>query len=184
MIMTPRVRKLALTAHVTSSIGWLGAVLVFLALAVIGVFSEDAQVVRATYLVMEPAAWYALVPLAFAALLSGIVQSLGTTWGLVRHYWILLKLVLTVVATVILLFYMRTFAYMADVAADPGVDLVVVRNPSPVVHATLALLVLLVANVLAIYKPRGMTPYGQRRQNERQKPGLAVNRPGMPRLNA
>jgi hypothetical protein len=36
MAMTPRLRKFALTAHVTSSVGWLGAVAAFLALAVAG----------------------------------------------------------------------------------------------------------------------------------------------------
>jgi DMSO/TMAO reductase YedYZ heme-binding membrane subunit len=108
------------------------------------------------YLVMEPAAWYVLVPLAFASLLTGIVQSLGTTWGLFRHYWVLFKL----------LIYIETFSLMADVAADPGSDLGVVRNPSPALRAALALLLLLVATVLAVYKPWGMTRYGQRRQHQ------------------
>ena len=49
---------------------------------------------RATYLVMEPAAWVVLVPLAFASLLTGLVQSLSTTWGLARHYWVLFKLLI------------------------------------------------------------------------------------------
>ena len=160
MTMTPRLRKFALTAHVTASVGWLGAVVVFLALAVVGLTSQDAQTVRGAYLVMEPAAWFVLVPLAFASLITGIVQSLGTTWGLFRHYWVLLKLLITVFATIVLLIYMETFSLMAGVAADPSADLGAVRNPSPVLHAALALLVLLVATVLAVYKPRGMTRYG------------------------
>ncbi len=163
MTMTPGVRKFALAAHVTSSVGWLGAVVVFLALALIGLISPDAQIVRGAYLVMEPAAWFVLVPLAFASLLTGIVQSLGTPWGLVRHYWVLFKLLITLLATTVLLIYMETFRYMAGTAADPSVDLSVVRNPSPMLHAVLAILVLLVATVLAVYKPRGMTPYGRRK---------------------
>src|SRR5918994_1989748 len=113
MIMPPRLRKLALTAHVTTSVGWLGAVVVFLALAVVGLTSQDAQTVRGAYLVMEPAAWLVLVPLAFASLLTGIIQSLGTTWGLFRHYWVLFKLVIAVFVTIVLLLYMETFRYMA-----------------------------------------------------------------------
>lgn len=62
---------------------------------------------------------------------------------------------------------MQTFELMARVAADPGVDLEVVRNPSPVLHAGAALLVLLAATVLAVCKPRGMTRYGWRRRRER-----------------
>jgi hypothetical protein len=169
MIMSPWLRKFALTAHVTSSVGFLGAVIVFLALAFVGLISRDAQTVRGAYLVMEPAARFVLVPLAFASLLTGLVQSLGTSWGLFRHYWVLFKLLINVFATIILLMYMETFSYLAGVAADPAVDLGVVRNSSPRLHAALALLVLLAATVLSVYKPRGMTPYGQRKQHERRE---------------
>jgi hypothetical protein len=169
MIMPPRLRKLVYTAHVTTTVGWLGAVVVFLALAVVGLTSQDAQTVRGAYLVMEPAAWFVLVPLAFASLLTGIVQSLGTEWGLFRHYWVLFKLLITIFATIVLLIYMGTFSYMAGVAADPSADLGVVRNASPRLHAALALLVLLVATVLAVYKPRGMTRYGWRKQHQQRR---------------
>ena len=167
--MTTDLRKLALTAHVTSSVGWLGAVVVFLGLAVVGLTSQDAQTVRGAYLVMEPAAWFVLVPLAFASLLTGIVQSLGTMWGLFRHYWVLFKLLITVFATIVLLIYMETLSLMAGVAADPGADLGAVRDDSPLVHTVLALLLLLVATVLAVYKPRGMTRYGRRKQAEQRR---------------
>ena len=116
---------------------------------------------RGAYLLMAPAAWFVLVPLAHASLLSGIVLSLGTTWGLFRHYWVVLKLGITVFATVILLIYMGTFRQMAGVAADPVLDLAVVRNASPIVHAILALVLLLAATVLGVYKPFGMTAYGR-----------------------
>ena len=165
--MSPRLRRFALTAHVMSTVGWLGAVVVFLALAVIGLSSQDAQTVRGAYLVMDPAARLVLVPFAFASLLTGLVQSLGTVWGLFRHYWVLCKLLLTVAATIVLLTYMETFEAMAEVAADPTADLGAVRNASPMLHSALALLALLVATVLAVYKPRGMTRYGQRKQHQR-----------------
>ncbi|HEU4747142.1 MAG TPA: hypothetical protein VFS56_01480 [Gemmatimonadaceae bacterium] len=166
MIMPPGVRKLALTLHVTASVGWLGAVAAFLALAIVGQTSRDAETVRGAYLVMEPAARLILLPLAYASLITGLLQSLGTSWGLFRHYWVLFKLLINVVATVILTSYMATFSHMAGVAADSNVDLSEVRNASPVLHATLALFALLVATVLAIYKPRGVTPYGWRKQRE------------------
>jgi hypothetical protein len=108
--MTPRLRKFALTAHVTSSVGWLGAVAAFLALAVASLTSQDAQMVRAAYLAMELTAWFVIVPLAFASLLTGLVQSLGTKWGLFRHYWVLAKLLLTVLATIVLLLQMESIS--------------------------------------------------------------------------
>jgi uncharacterized membrane protein len=164
MSMPPRVRKLALTAHVTSSVGWLGAVAAFLCLALVGLVHGDAETVRGVYLAMEPAAWLVLVPLAIASLLTGVVQALGTTWGLFRHYWVVFKLVITVVSTVVLLLYMETFSLMADVAADESADLGMVRNPSPVLHAVAAMILLLTASALAIYKPRGLTRYGRRKR--------------------
>ena len=166
MTMSPRGRKLALTAHVVSTVGWLGAIAAFLALSVVGLTSQDAETVRGVYLVMEPLAWLVLVPLAFASLLTGLVQSLGSAWGLVRHYWVLFKLLITVVATIVLLVYMQTLSSLAGRAADPSADLGLVRNASPTIHATLALLLLFAATVLAVYKPRGLTPYGWRKQTK------------------
>lgn len=169
MRMTAGLRRFTFTAHVTSSVGWVGAVIVFLALAMVGLTSADEGTVRGAYLVMAPAAWFALVPLAHASLLSGVALSLGTPWGLFRHYWVVLKLMITVFATVILLIYMGTFRQMAGVAADPIVELELVRNASPVVHALLAVVLLLIATVLGVYKPLGMTPYGRRKRDEERR---------------
>jgi hypothetical protein len=162
MALTAALRKLTYTMHVTSSAGWVGAALVFLSLAIIGLSSSNEATVRGAYLVMVPSAWFVLVPLAHVSLFSGLVLSLGTRWGLFQHYWIVLKLAITAFSTVVLLIYMGTFREMAGVAADPIVELALVRNPSPVVHAVLALILLLIATALAVYKPFGMTPYGQR----------------------
>jgi hypothetical protein len=105
--VTPGLRKLALTAHVTSSVGWLGAVAGFLALAVAGLTSEDAQMVRAAYLAMELTGWFVIVPLRI------------------------------------------------QLVADAGA----------------ALLVLLVATTLSVYKPQGRTRYGRRKQHEQDDTG-------------
>jgi hypothetical protein len=167
-MMTPGSRRFTFTTHVTSSVGWFGAALTLVALAVVGLTSDDEATVRGAYLLMAPAAWFVLVPLAHASLLSGIILSLGTAWGLFRYYWVAVKLGLTVFATAILLIYMRTFQQMAGVAADPAVDLAAVRNASPIVHGILALVVLVSATVLGIYKPFGMTERGRRAMGERR----------------
>jgi hypothetical protein len=169
MSMAPGTRKLALTAHVTASVGWLGAVAAYLALAIAVLTSPDAQTVRAVYLAMELIVWYVIVPLAFASLLTGLVSSLGTSWGLFRHYWVVFKLLLNVVATLVLLLYTRSIGSFADLAvASSGVALGELRHPTHAIHSGAALLVLLVATVLAVYKPRGVTPYGWRKQHEQR----------------
>jgi hypothetical protein len=162
--VTPRLRKFALTVHVTSSVGWLGAVAGFLALAIAALASEDPQTVKGAYLAMELTGWYVLVPLAIASLLTGVVQSLVTKWGLFRHYWVLFKLLINAFATFVLLMYMETLGHLADLATTTSSgDLSGLRSSSPVLHAGAALLLLLVATTLAVYKPPGMTRYGRRR---------------------
>lgn len=167
MTLSAGLRKLSLTAHVTFSVGWLGAVAGFLALAVSALTSTDAQIVRSSYVAMELTARFAIVPLCLASLLSGLVQSLGTSWGLFRHYWVLFKLLINVFATIVLVMHLSALRFFADAAADITVTnsgILALRSASPVIHAGGALFLLVVATTLAVYKPRGMTPYGWRKQ--------------------
>ena len=169
MTMSPGVRKLALTAHVTSSVGWLGAVVAYLALVGAALARQDAQTVRAAWIALELTGWFAIVPLSLASLLTGLVQSLGTPWGLFRHYWVVFKLLLTVVATIILLLHMPTVSFLAGIAAQTdSAHLGGLRGE--LLHAGGGLLVLLVTTTLAVYKPRGLTPYGWRKQHEQPRP--------------
>src|SRR5262245_2741612 len=103
MTMRPGVSKLALTTHVLVSVAWFGAVAAFLALSIAGLRSDEAQTVRGSYVAMDLITWWVIVPFALCSFLTGVIQSLGTTWGLFRHDWIIAKLLLTVVATLILL---------------------------------------------------------------------------------
>jgi hypothetical protein len=167
MTMTPTLRKFALTAHVTSSVGWLGSVTAFLALAVAGLTSHDAQAMRSVYVSMELIGWFVIVPFSFAALLSGLVQSLGTPWGLFQHYWVLWKLVLTIGATFLLLLHMSAVSRASAVAAGTlgsiGFRALQIQL---VFDASLAVLVLLATTTLSVYKPWGRTPYGERKYRE------------------
>lgn len=158
-LMTPGLRKFALTAHITSSVGWLGAAVGFLAHAIASITLADAHTVRAAYQVMELTGWFVLVPLSVASLLTGVVQSLGTKWGLFRHYWVLAKFLLTVFSTIILLTFMRGFAQLADAAAQDalsGVHIGGLRSAaSPIFHAAGGLIALLACLTLSVYKPWG-----------------------------
>jgi len=168
--MTPSLRKLVLTAHITFSVGWIGAVATFLALAIAGLTSQNAQMVRAAYPAMELAARFVIVPLAFASLLSGLIQSLGTSWGLFRHYWVLVKLFLTTFATIVLLKKMPLISYASRRATETPLSSADLRAAGVplVVHAAGGILVLLVITILSVYKPWGLTRYGQRKQQVRR----------------
>ena len=164
--MAARARKVLLTVHVLASVGWVGAIAGFLVLAVVGLTSDDAQRVRGVYLASEPLALYAIVPLALASLITGVVQSLVTSWGLVRHYWVIVKLGITLFACGILLLYTQTVNQVADVAARGDSDLDAMRSASFLLHAGVGVLLLLIATVLAVFKPRGLTRRGWRKQQE------------------
>jgi hypothetical protein len=166
MQMSPGIRKLMLTVHVTSSVGWLGAIVAYIALNAPVYLSDDEQTVRAAYLMMEPVLRYALIPLAAVALVTGIVQALGTPWGLLRHYWVKISLVLTALAFVVLMLHLPAVEAMAAVAADPAGD--VDQLGGDLFHAVGGLVVLLVPLALNIYKPRGLTRYGWRRAQDRR----------------
>jgi hypothetical protein len=173
--MTPTIRKLSITAHVTFSVGWLGAVAAFLVLSIAGLTSHDAEVVRGAYLSMDLISRFVIIPMCFAALATGLLQALGTPWGLFRYYWVVLKFGLAIFATFALL--VHQFVAMAEAAkrvsgaaaetlfsADLGpLKTELVRAPS------LATLLLLVVTTLGVYKPWGLTRYGQRKQQERRK---------------
>ena len=166
-MMTPTVRKLVLTMHLLSSVGWIGAVIAYLALGISATTSLDAEKVRSAWIAMELTGWFVIVPLAVAALFTGLVMSLGTSWGLIRHYWVVISLALTTLSTVILLLHMPTVSALAEAARMADGDHLGMLG-SDLFHAGGGLLVLLVVLVLNVYKPQGLTPYGWRKQLEQR----------------
>lgn len=165
MTMTPEVRKLALTAHVTVSVGWIGAVLCYVVVVIAAMTSADDYALRSAWAVFELLGWYVIVPLAFASLLSGLLMSLGTHWGLVRHYWTMLSFALTAIAIVVLVRHMVTVSAFADLAAEGGpADASNLREAlrGELLHGGIGLLILLAIEAINIYKPRGTTPFARR----------------------
>jgi len=170
MSMGPRLRKLALTSHIIVSLGWIGAVAAYLVLDVTTAISQDPQTLRASYIAMGAIAWWAIVPFAYASLVTGLVMGLGTKWGLFRHWWVLMSLILTILAIVVLMAETRTIDGLVVAASDPTItDAELLAMPSTLVHSVLGMVVLLVITVLNVYKPRGLTRYGWRKQQEATK---------------
>ena len=170
--MPPRLRKFALSSHVACSVGLLGAIAAFLALAIAGLIAQDPQTVRAAYPAMRVIARCVVVPLTIASLLTGLVQSLGTPWGLFRHYWVLIKLLLTLFAATVLLLKIPLIDHAGRLATETSLPYAALRETGAqlVVHAAGGLCVLLVPLVLSIYKPQGITRYGWRKQFEQRLP--------------
>ncbi|GAB3930301.1 hypothetical protein GCM10029976_031800 [Kribbella albertanoniae] len=164
--MSPRLRKVVLTAHVATSVGWLGSVVAYLALDVTAATSQDVDAVRGAYSAMALVAMYVVVPLALASVVIGIVNALGTPWGLIRHYWVLAKLLLTLIATAVLLIETQTVRYLGETAAsaaDPR------QLPGTLPHSIGGLTMLLVILILSVFKPQGLTRYEWRRQDRQSR---------------
>lgn len=162
-MMRPAVRKGALAIHIISSVGWLGAIAGFLVLAITGLTSTNIQLVRAAYVGMDLIGWSIILPLSLTSLASGIIQGLGTVWGLFRHYWVVIKLVITALATVLLLVHLQPVTAMAGMAmaADLRSSDMNAMRIQLVADAGAAMLALLVTTILSLYKPRGLIRYGE-----------------------
>lgn len=170
MVLSAGPRKLLLSAHITVSVGWIGAVLAYTALDLRTTSALDAEILRAAYVAMNLLARNVIVPLALASLATGLVVSLATKWGLFRHYWVLISLVMTVFATTVLLIEMRTIGALAAVALDPATTVEELRAlPTTLVHSIGGTVVLVVVLVLNMYKPQGMTRYGWRKAQEQRR---------------
>lgn len=173
MILSPSLRRLVLATHLAVSIGWLGAIAAYLPLDVAAATSDDEATLRAAYLAMDLIARTAIVPLAVAALVTGVVISLGTRWGLIRHWWTLISLVLTTIATIVLFVETRVIGAMAASAADPTTPAEALRglgNTLP--HSIGGMVVLGLVLVLNVYKPRGLTRYGWRKLQQERRAAL------------
>ena len=159
--MTPALRKLMLLVHIVTAVGWPGSVASFLVLAVTGLTSTNTLIVRSVYQAMPFVTWFVIVPLAFASLFTGILLSLGTKWGLFRHYWVFIKLLINAVSIPILLLHTRIIVEVAGAAAKAALSPADFHEERVqlVIIAIAALLVLLAATILSIYKPRGATPF-------------------------
>ena len=167
--MNPGLRKFTLSIHLTFSVGWIGAVFVYLALGVAAVTSPEVQTVRAAWTAMELIGWYVIVPMAVASWLTGIVIALGTKWGLFRYYWVLISFLLTTLATIILILHMPDVSVMAATAqVVEGAALQALGGD--LLHPGLGVMVLLVVQILNLYKPQGLTRYGWRKQQEHRSP--------------
>ncbi len=165
MRLAPGQRRAVLATHLALSVGWVGAILAYLPFDLVTATSDEPATLRAAYAAMSLIAGAVIRPLAIGALLTGILVSLGTTWGLVRHWWVAISLVMTALATIVLLIEIQTIEAYAAVAADPAATADRLQGlDSTLLHSVGGLLVLLVILVMNVHKPRGLTPYGWRMQ--------------------
>ncbi len=152
-------RPVSLILHVSVSVGWFGAVLAYVAVAVVASTGGTPEAVRGAWTAMDVIGWWVLVPLSVATLVTGIAGTLGTGWGLGTHVWVRAKLALTVVATAVLVAHMPSVSVQAR--GIPPATAGHHGGPwSEILHATGGLAVLGAATAISFMKPWGKTGTG------------------------
>ena len=170
MTRMPRwIRKLVLTIHVVVSVGWIGIEAGLLALGLTGLYTRDPEVLRAAYIAIGLFGGIFVVPASIGTLVTGVLLSVGTPWGLFRHYWIVAKFVVTValVAGGIFVLNQKLQEAAARVSGVPintltSADVGTLRFQI-IAAVSVALLLLVTATTLSVYKPWGKTWFGQRK---------------------
>lgn len=92
--LSQRARKVWLTLHVGISVGWLGLSLAMITLAFTGLLAETHAVRHGAYELMHIIDLTIVIPSVVLSIITGLVVALGTPWGLLKHWWVLVKFVI------------------------------------------------------------------------------------------
>jgi hypothetical protein len=159
-LLSPQTRKLAVAIHIIVSVGLLGVSAAFLVLSTAALLTADATLSQAAYRVMGIFTRGPVPVLAVSALVSGIVLSLGTKWGLFQHTWIVVKLVMTVAVILNGAFVIGPGVDRAYTATVEATSLAATGDaPMVLLVANLAnVLMLGAATAISVYKPWGALP--------------------------
>jgi hypothetical protein len=154
--MRPRTRKGVLVAHIVAAGSWIGLDVMLGVLIFTPLLTSVTAVAALCYQVLPLLLWPILLS-GLMCLVTGIVLGVGTHHGLVRYWWVLVKLILNVVLTLLVLVLLRPGL---DEAAEAGRQLAAGR-PAGVDMSNMVFppivsgVSLVVATVLAVYKPWG-----------------------------
>ncbi|MCX4824325.1 DUF2269 domain-containing protein [Streptomyces sp. NBC_01142] len=153
-------RRAALVVHVTASAGWLGLTLGLLALALTAATTQSLPMIEAACRSMKIFTDWLVIPVALLTLLSGLVLSLGTPWGLARHRWVYTKFWLTLATLTASVFALRPGVNDAADTVASGTPL---ANPLDLVMGpAVSLTAYVCMTVISILKPWGLTRRGRR----------------------
>lgn len=165
-------RRAVLALHVLCGVGWMGLDLGLFVLVVTGATADSGPVVAAAYTAARLVIPVVVPVLATGMLVTGVWLGLGTKWRLTEWTWVLTKLAIGVVLTVLVYVALvpgalsipteltGTAAEVRDAVGGADTDLLF----PPVV----SFLALGFSLVLSIWKPWGRTRWSRRRRGVRQ----------------
>jgi len=152
-----RTRKGVLVVHIVSAGVWIGIDVVMAVVIFTALLADDDNTKALCFLALKLFAVWPLLTTGLVCLASGAVLGLGTKYGLVRYWWVAIKLVLNIVLTALVPFALAPEVSRAAeqgwrFAAGEPASLVVGNLIFPPIVSPTALLI---AVVLAVFKPWG-----------------------------
>ena len=150
-----------LAVHVLVAVGWFGLVVAKLILEIWAATTPEREVARVAYQFMAVLDRAMFPPAALGTLLTGVILSVGTAWGLFQHYWIVVKLVLTVAVVLTGVIFVgawtqQAIAMSSGSGAATATSPVIGAAPTLLIYAAVAhALMLGAATVISVYKPWG-----------------------------
>ena len=183
--LAPRTRKVWLILHIGVSAGWLGVALTMTALAITGSVASSHSVRHGAYELLEIVDLAAAIPSMALSIITGLVISLGTKWGLVRWWWVITKFAISLTIPVLAGSLESSLAdELALRTADPG------GRPGGAGIALTACLAgftvaLWAATILSVLKPWPRTRWGRAAdERERAIRPRSASRETAPRVEA
>lgn len=169
-------RRVLLTLHVITSVGWLGLSLANISLAITVNTTSDPQIQHSIYRVLEIIGNTVILPVSITAFITGVLVSVGTQWGLLRHRWVLVKFGLTLL-TVLLTFFsmvpgLREASAVVDATA-PG-ELAQLDGSGLLYAAFVSTSIYTINVVLSVFKPWGRTRWGGQAGTRKNNPRVAA----------
>ncbi|MGW0737863.1 PDR/VanB family oxidoreductase [Streptomyces sp. NPDC002851] len=167
--LSSRGRKLTLALHISTSVGWMGLSLSMATLAVIGYFTTDPGVAEGAYYAMYVFDETTVSIVGLASLITGVLLGTGTPWGLLRHWWVVVK------GSIALFMLVFAWAYTHPLVITAAEQAGEARGGyTPSTEGTILLwtvpplfVLLVYASIISVYKPWGRTPRGRTYQAAR-----------------
>jgi hypothetical protein len=164
--VSPSMYKFLLASHIVVSVGWLGTAYAKFILELAAITTSAPDISKTIYSTMKYLS-IAFPILAIPTIITGILLSLCTKWGLIKYYWVVAKLVLAVgvIVTAISLDG-RLIDQSISALSSQSMDKGIVSAPTILlISLTVAHLIMLVAaTFITVYKPWGKTWFGRRKK--------------------
>ncbi len=165
----PRLRKATLVLHIVSGVGWMGADIVLFILLITGLTTNDGALAAACYRAVAVFVPIAVPVLALGMLATGLLLGWGTKWGVLRYWWVVVKLALGTI--MVILVFLSLLPGVNDLeSADATLTADAVRDSlgsatdQMLYPPIVSFLMLATAAILSVYKPWKQTPWSSPRR--------------------